>query len=277
MAAKNLKLQVAEKQNHQETLVFVEELKRQWMATIDALVDPLMIVNPQYEIVKANKAMAVFAKQSKVQSLIGKKCYEVFAGNKKPCESCRLTEAIKSAEPLGFELSLSQNTRHFEVTSQPFYNAKNQLDGVVQVYRDRTEAKLLAQQLSQSEKLASIGLLAGGIAHEINNPLGGILVFTQMLLRELPKNSSGYLDAKEIEQAALRCKEIVESLLEFARTQPHSKSPKKQLEKVDVRTVVEQAVSFIKMGFDLHSFDLSVNLDERFNTIKGDKNKLIQV
>ena len=61
-----------------------------------------------------------------------------------------------------------------------------------------TEAKRKQEQLLQNEKLASIGLLAGGVAHEINNPLGGILVFSQMMLKEMPKTDRHYEDVVEI-------------------------------------------------------------------------------
>ena len=201
-----------------ELIKFVEDLKHQWMTTIDAIIDPLCIVNENYEIIKANKAMAKHGKYSHVKKTIGLKCHKVFAGRDTPCEGCKVHQAFNAKKPINYTLDI--NNKFFEVTSQPIIDREKKFSGVVQSYRDRTRSKKLQDQLLQSEKLASIGLLAGGVAHEINNPLGGILVFSQMLLREFQEESPHREDLLEIENAALRCREIVNRLLEFARHQP---------------------------------------------------------
>src|SRR5690606_35698417 len=100
-----------------------------------------------------------------------------------PCPGCTLKDCIKQKEPTSFELDGHIQDKFFEVSSQPQYDRDGRVIGAVHVYRDRTAAKRMEKQLLQQEKLASIGLLAGGVAHEINNPLGGILIFSQMLLK----------------------------------------------------------------------------------------------
>ena len=147
-----------------ELLRFVEDLKRQWMSTIDALVDPLMIVGKDYSIKKANVAMARMG-GLEVKEVIGKKCHQVFAGRKTPCPGCKMLENTTKSETTTFELEGVRGDRYYESSSQPFYDFDGNLDGMVHVYRDRTEAKRMHAQLSQQEKLASIGLLAGGVAH----------------------------------------------------------------------------------------------------------------
>src|SRR5690606_36506661 len=150
-----------------------------------------------------------------VKEIVGRRCYQVFAGRTSPCPGCRMKDAARATSGETFELEGIRGDRFYEATSQPLLDSDGETDGIVQIYRDRTEAKKLQEQLAQQDKLASIGLLAGGVAHEINNPLGGILIFSQMLLRELPKDSPHYADVVEIEAATQRCKAIVESLLDF--------------------------------------------------------------
>jgi len=262
----------AERDPH-ELLVFVEELKRQWMATIDAMVDPLMIVDKSYRIAKANRAMAEHAGRP-VRDILGKKCHEVFAGSKSPCRNCTMPLAVRTGKPQTWTLDGISGDRHFEVSSQPIFDASGKMDGIVQVYRDRTAAKRFEQQLQHNEKLASIGLLAGGVAHEINNPLGGILIFSQMLLREMDKASPHYQDVVEIEAATKRCKAIVESLLDFARQRPAKQTT---TEAIDPREAARTALRFSKVGWKGKSIDVVEDWDARPATVLGDHNKLIQV
>lgn len=213
----------AKKAKTDPTLSFVEELKRQWLATIDALVHPLIIVNSDYTIRKANLAMANMAGKD-VKEILGKKCFQIFADRKTPCEGCALKVTEKTKAPSSFKLEDIRGNQYYEATAQPIVADDDSLEGVVVVYQDRTEVRKIEERLRQNDKLTSIGMLAGGIAHEINNPLGGILIFSQMLLREMDPKSSHYQDVVEIESATQRCKEIVSSLLDFARAQPASRS-----------------------------------------------------
>lgn len=283
----------------QGALEFVENLKRQWMSTVDALIDPLMIVDRRYNIQKANLSLAQnstgksgSARTKSVKSIIGKKCYQVFAGRSKPCVDCKMKEVAADGKARRFELEQVNGHNYYEVASQPMFDLNKNVEGVVLIYHDRTEAKTLQNQLVQNEKLASIGLLAGGVAHEINNPLGGILIFSQMLLRELPKDGQPYNDAKEIEIAALRCKDIVENLLAFARAQPpaavssgkvkNSKISEKHhraqgIERTDVIAAVRQALHFVQIGNRQHQVEFIDKLGNRAIEVFANRNKLIQV
>lgn len=258
-----------------ELVKFVEGLKRQWMSTIDALVDPLMIVKTDYTIAKANLAMAKLAKKD-IRNIIDQKCYKIFAGRDKPCDGCMMSQAAKVGKPKQFDLEVSLNDRFYEVTSQPIYDSDQKLTGIVQVYRDRTERKKMQAKLLQSEKLASIGLLAGGVAHEINNPLGGIMVFSQMVLREMPKDSPHYQDVEEILNATKRCKTIVENLLDFARTQPANRK-KEELHEVNIKETLDTAMKFAVVSIKQHLFSIEEKWSDEDIVVKANRNKLIQL
>lgn len=265
------------KKSAEELIEFVEELKSKWVATIDALIDPLMIVSLDYTITKANRSMAEFTEHKDIPDILGKKCYKIFANRDKPCEGCLMKKASQTGKPCNYNLKDVRKKFFFEVSSQPVYSSTGKMEGCVQVYRDRTEAKALQEQLVQSEKLASIGLLAGGIAHEINNPLGGILIFSQMLIKEMPEDSPFYSDIKEIEAATQRCKGIVERLLDFARSQPSDIHPKEK-SPIDVTEALKSALRFAKV----HSNARKTEITERWAKdedmmVMGDRNNFIQL
>ena len=88
---------------------------------------------------------------------------------------------------------------------------------VLAISRDMTHKHLMDEQMYNTEKLASLGTLAAGVAHELNNPLASILGFTDLLLEKFPKDSQEYSDLQIIEGRAEHCRQIVEHLLDFAR------------------------------------------------------------
>ncbi len=256
------------------SIEFVEGLKRRWMATVDAIVDPLILIDKDYRILQSNRAMAKLSNRD-VKTLVGSRCFEVFAERQSPCPHCPLQESLQKKQNLTFELPKIRGERTYEVTTQPIYDAHGELEGSLHIYRDRTDAKRMELQLLQHEKLASIGLLAGGIAHELNNPLAGILLFSQMLLRSLPKDGEHYPDVVEIEAAANRCKQIVESLLDFARMQPVQED-KSRNETVDLREVLQSALRFCRVGGAADAVDVQFEW-ETDARVEANRNKLIQV
>jgi len=260
----------------QETLTLLENVKNQWVTAVDALVDPLMFVGSDYKIKKANMALAEIANID-VKSIPGKTCYKLFANRSEPCPGCKMLQAIATGTVQHSESDSIIQENFYEVTSQPTRDTDGKVDGCVQVYHDRTVSKRLEKQLIMQEKLASIGLLAGGVAHEINNPLGGILIFSQMVLKEMDKDSAHYQDLVEIEAATQRCKGIVDSLLNFARQQPNRKSQKN--EPINLIEAIKSAINFAEVGQKSRRSKVEITSNIEFTEIlvNGDKNKFVQV
>lgn len=267
---------VNEKAATEASVAFVERIKRRWMATVDAIIDPLMMIDRDYTIIQANQALAKQAK-TEVTKVVGSKCFRMFAGRDSPCPGCKLQESFSSEGNTSFELNGIAGGRHFEVSAQVIHEISGQIEGVLNIYRDRTLAKQLQSQLIQNEKLASIGLLAGGIAHELNNPLAGILLFSQMLLRTVDKDAVYRQDVEEIENAAKRCKTIVDSLLAFARQQPIG-ADSENSEVIAIHDALTSALRFSTAGGKANKHEIinRCDLTQEYKTI-GSRNRIIQV
>ncbi|MFW6136889.1 MAG: ATP-binding protein, partial [Candidatus Aminicenantaceae bacterium] len=125
--------------------------------------------------------------------------------------------------------------------------------------------------LIQSEKLASLGKLAAGVAHEINNPLGGILIYSHLLLEDMDKDDIHYENLKKIVKETTRCKDIVKGLLDFARP----KEPETTM--VNVNNVVKKAMSIVESQALFQNINIKKDYMDNPPQIIADASQLHQV
>jgi C4-dicarboxylate-specific signal transduction histidine kinase len=246
----------------------IERGKLMWEATFDVIADPVVVVNPDLTVQRANKAFAM-ACGVDVREVVAKKCHEIFAGHKQACPGCPLQTAGNGIARKQLE-TFPKNQRQYEAGA--FKMSGRSEASVVLHYRDVTNQKQLQRQLVHNEKMAAIGRLAEGVAHEINNPLGAILAFTQIAEKALNQNHPCADDLREIEMATLRCQKIVCDLLNFAR-----RSPEQQKEEINLNDLVHKALPVIRIQAKQVCADVQLHLVEDLPTCLGDVGRLEQV
>ncbi len=131
-----------------------------------------------------------------------------------------------------------------------------------------SEARL---QLFQSDKMASLGRLAAGVAHEINNPLTGVLTYSSFLMKRTQNNPELQEDLKVIVRETMRSREIVKGLLDFARQSVPKKSES------NINEIIEHAVTVVENQLQLNHVKLVKNIDANLPLIKVDTNQIQQV
>jgi len=233
----------------------VEEGKRVWEATFDAIVDPVMIISQDFRIQRANLAAAQSA-QMHVRDLIGKTCFESFAKRDSQCPGCPMQSSLQKNGSERERLAPFADGREFLTSAFPIpLRDKQELRFSVMQYQDMSAVRKLEDQLLQNEKTAALGLFASGIAHDINNPLSGVLAFAQLAMQDLDPKSQTYQDLQEIEKSALRCKKIVEDTLQFVK--PSNKDEKAH---TDLSAVVQKVLPNLQVQWKDFDYHLDIRL-----------------
>jgi len=142
------------------------------------------------------------------------------------------------------------------------------LNQLAQSHKELSEAQ---QQLIQSEKMASVGQLAAGVAHEVNNPLGTILLYSHMLLEKLGDKDTRREELETIAKEATRCRDIVRGLLDFARQR------KLQIENIDLNQILDEVLSLALKQPSFQKVEIVKTLDPSLPLIGGDPVQLKEV
>jgi len=159
----------------------------------------------------------------------------------------------------------------FNTNFRRLWDEAGNIYAVLGISRDVTERKQMEEHSFYTEKLASMGTLAAGVAHEINNPLGIILGFTELLLEKFPPASEEYDLLKTVEKQGLNAKRVVENLLNFARHKDHKE------EAVDVNRNIEDVLSVMGNTLLLNKVQVMKQLEHDLPQVIADAGELQQV
>ncbi|MBV9074182.1 MAG: PAS domain S-box protein [Acidobacteria bacterium] len=165
----------------------------------------------------------------------------------------------------------TQSIGSFSVNLSPMKVPSGEVNSIVAVMTDITDVAMLHAKLMHTEKMAAVGHLVSGVAHEVNNPLTAIMGFADLLLENPELSNDVKDDLQIIVQEAQRTREIVQNLLSFARQTP----PEKQL--VDVNQVLRRTISLRSYDLSNHGIELIEEFDAALPDILGDAHQLQQV
>jgi signal transduction histidine kinase len=228
--------------------------KNKLQSVIDAMSDGLIIADKDYNIIYQNEpTRIIYGDQT------GGKCYRVYEGRDNVCDGCPVEKALMDGKSHTSErkvIAPSGEAFFWENTANPVRDAKGEIIACLEVGRNITERKQAAErekelqrELYLSSRLASIGELAAGVAHQLNNPLTGVLGFSQRLLKKSTDEESSQ-DLRKIYGEAERAAKIVQNLLTFARR----RQPKKEYS--DINNVVQSALEL--RAYELKTSDIEV-------------------
>ena len=246
---------------------------------LESLDDGLIVLDLNDQVVRWNRAMEALSGTAKVDAT-ARRLDEVF--------DIPFVEALRAARrdsPNGTTLSRLQFGRGADARSPLIVNAAmvplRAADdsgittvGTIVIIEDVTRRVQLEEQLQISEKMASIGLLAAGVAHEVNTPLTGISSFTQMLLDGADPQDPKTKVLEKIERQTFRAAKIVNGLLNLARP---GAPPAAEVSTVDINTVVVDVLSLLEHQFQLQHVAVRRELSDQPLAVVGAEQKLQQV
>lgn len=263
-----------------ENALLFEEItreKREWEKTFDAITDLVWLEDGSQHILRANQAILLKTGFS-IIDITGRHCREVLGRIGIKTEGCICLETVSTKRPSFKELKGSGGSIYHSWV-YPLIDDDGDLYAMVHYLKDVTSQKLLEQQLIRSDKLASLGTLVAGIAHEINNPLGIIAGYAEALIERCRDEQLATVKAFEdfpeyletIHREIFRCKEILRSLLEFAR--PHGST----FRILDINELLKEVILLINHRAVKLNHNINLKLGDYVPKIQGNPGSLRQL
>lgn len=248
----------------------ISRSQKEWETTFDAMQDCVSVHDTAGKVIRANVALARRLKTIP-QKVVGRCCSEIYNPAGSGGAPCRHTHSLESEALVVEEMTLPMMEGVFQISVSPWYDKDKRLVGSIHVAKDISNEKLLQQQLIQSEKLSAIGELISGIAHELNNPLTGVMGYSQLLQMRKDLDDRAKDNLLKINNLALRCQKIVQNLLSFARKQ----KPERTLS--DINEILEKTVELRSYELQVNNIELTRELDRALPKTIADAHQLQQV
>jgi two-component system NtrC family sensor kinase len=232
-------------QNVQQRQQELLESRNTLQAVIDGILHPIYTITDDFKLVAVNRTKAD-EMGAQAEELAGQLCFRAFYERETPCEHCAVAGTLADQEPIRWTVSWlgkDHRPREWDVNTYPIPVPEPKKASAIVIWQDRTEERRLENSLMQAGKLAAIGQLAAGVAHEINNPLTAINANAQMLEMTIAPDDENYESVELIVQAGDRAAKVVRGLLDFARQSQY------EFEMVDVNGTIMQALGLVAYQF----------------------------
>jgi two-component system NtrC family sensor kinase len=206
--------------------------------------------------------------------LLDRSLIELVATPRRPQFVEALERALQGNTVNNLELPLLHSDgkiRQFSISLSPMRDEQGGIHSVVVMMTDITDATDLQSKLIHTEKLAALGQLVSGVAHEVNNPLAAIVGFTDLLLEDPQILPEAKDELRVILQEAQRTRVIVQNLLSFARQMPPQQEP------VEINSLLQQTLKLRSYDLVNHGVELTENLEKNLPLVVGDSHQLQQV
>jgi two-component system, NtrC family, sensor kinase len=240
---------------------------------LESMESGILVLDLEGQIARWNRAMETLYRKRR-EEVLGRAPEEVFPeaflgalrGSLVLADAAEIAHIYKLNLPTPDGRNLLVN-----VSVAPFQMGAGERHGTVLILDDVTVRIRLEEQLQHSEKMASIGLLAAGVAHEVNTPLTGISSYTQMLREQVKPEDLRYPLLEKIERQAFRAAKIINNLLNFSR------SGSADLETVDVNRVLLDVLSLLEHQLERNRVKVVREFSDGLPVVRGNENRLQQV
>ncbi|SHO44679.1 PAS domain-containing sensor histidine kinase [Desulfopila aestuarii] len=236
-----------------------------------ALMDPVLLVTPQGIILEVNSALLKAAGKTR-NDVVGRGVCEVIHGGRWPHILCPLEEFLLTSMPRVEDTRLPGLGGNYSLTIAPVPKSKeNEEQQILLVARPLTKDEVRKVDSIRTAQLAAIGELAAGVAHEVNNPINGIINFAQLLLDDCKRGTEEAALLEKIVQEGERIASIIYNLLSFARERDNERNL------VDLNEVVRECIFLVEHQLNRDGINLVTHYHEPSCLIVGNFSELQQV
>ena len=206
--------------------------------------------------------------------LLGRQLTHLVPRDRRPLVERAFQNALTGSAAENLELPFkygNRNSGQVSISMSPMRDESGEVNSVVVVMTDITDARVLQVQLRNSEKMAALGQLVAGVAHEINNPLASIIGYSDLVLENPNVPGSAKEELNIVLKEAERTKEIVQNLLRFARQMPSRR------ERLDAHAILRRVIQLRAYGAANEGVEVVEKLSKELSQIFGDADQLQQV
>ncbi|MCK9420776.1 MAG: PAS domain-containing protein [Nitrospirae bacterium] len=246
-------------------------LPQEYHTLLDTIHNAILLLSPDLKIIWANKYVNDLMGFS-ISDSSRQYCFDLLKHAGKPCEECHALSCIRTGKPTSGKIA-SEDGRIWASDAFPVKDDQGRVNKIIMIYRDVTDEIKLRAETIHAAHMASLGELAAGVAHEINNPINGIINYARMLADKSQAGNCDPLIPNEIMREGRRIAKIVNTLLSFAR----AKSEDKTLICICLHEVLYNTLSLSKKLLETNGVQLKIDLAESPLPVNGIANQIQQV